>query len=411
MQTQRHSSGQRAFASRFVPLRFLRLLLLGLLCLPTWPAWWGLEALAMPPPNDLCSGAEVIPASGPFPYLSAVTADISGATTTSDPPLPSCLVGSVSRSIWYTFTPATTATYTFSSCLDTATTVKDTVMAVYTSAGGCSGPFMEVACSDDECGIRAALSVALTAGTTYYIVVWKFGTLTPAAGATAIQLRVSVPVVPPNDVCSGAEVIPSGGPFPCFTSVADTTLAGTSGDPPRASCQSQISRSVWYRFTPAHSAAYVISACHPETATTIYDTVMAVYAAPGGCGGALTEVACNDNACTFRSAITNRLSQGMTYYLVVWEAGNQTCTLGETSVQLRVMEIPVRITSASFVSNGVCRIGLTGMAGQPHAVEASADLINWLQIGTAVELGGGQFQFDDRNAGQFPRRLYRIVSR
>ena len=37
-------------------------------------------------------------------------------------------------------------------------------MAVYTSAGGCSGPFMEVACSDEECGIRAALSVALTAG-------------------------------------------------------------------------------------------------------------------------------------------------------------------------------------------------------------------------------------------------------
>ena len=201
-------------------------------------------------------------------------------------------------------------------------------MAVYTSAGGCSGPFTEVACSDEECGIRAALSVALTAGKTYYIVVWKFGTLMPTPGATAIQLRVSIPAVPPNDRCTGAEVIPSAGPFPCLTTVADTTLATSSGDPARASCQSQLSRGVWYRFTPAHAATYVISACYPATATTVYDTVMAVYAAPGGCGGALTEVACNDDACTFRSTISTRLSGGMTYYIVVWEAGNQACTLG-----------------------------------------------------------------------------------
>src|SRR5438093_8972713 len=62
----------------------------------------------VPPPNDLCSGAEVIPAAGPFPYTTALTADITSATTTGDPvPVPPCTFGfpaaTVSRSIWYRF--------------------------------------------------------------------------------------------------------------------------------------------------------------------------------------------------------------------------------------------------------------------------------------------------------------------
>jgi hypothetical protein len=41
------------------------------------------------PPNDTCAGAEVVPAAGPFPYLTAVTADITDATPAGDPPVPS----------------------------------------------------------------------------------------------------------------------------------------------------------------------------------------------------------------------------------------------------------------------------------------------------------------------------------
>src|ERR1051325_448897 len=70
------------------------------------------------PANDLCSGAEVIPAAGPFPYNTAITPDITDATITGDPPTPSCPTGSVSRSIWYTFTPSTSANYTIATCTD-----------------------------------------------------------------------------------------------------------------------------------------------------------------------------------------------------------------------------------------------------------------------------------------------------
>src|SRR4051812_49412135 len=84
-------------------------------------------AQSAPPPNDQCFSAELIPAAGPFPYMSFVT-DIADATTSGDPPLPPGLEGSTpSRSIWYAFTPAQSGFYTLSSCRDapTDTTVID----------------------------------------------------------------------------------------------------------------------------------------------------------------------------------------------------------------------------------------------------------------------------------------------
>jgi hypothetical protein len=396
---------------RWVGLKAVRLRysVVALLILIALPQCRPDATAAVPPPNDLCSGAEPIPSTGPFPYLTAITADITAATITNDPPFPSCVDGNVSRSVWYTFTPATTATYTISTCLDTATTVADTVLAIYRSSGGCAGPFTQVACSDDDCGIRAALSTSLTAGITYYIVAWKWGTLNPSADAAAIQLRVSVPASAPNDLCGGAEIIPSTGPFPYSTSIADTTLATTSGDPPRPSCLNQFSRSVWYRFTPAETASYTISVCRPETATTIFDTLMAVYAAPG-CGGPLTQVACSDDVCGFRSTITAMLDAGQTYFIVVWEAGNQALTVGETAVQLLVSAELVRITSVALLPDGTCRILFTATSGHTYAVQASVDMINWACIGTPTDLGGGQFQFDDVNAGALPQRFYLITS-
>jgi hypothetical protein len=205
------------------------------------------------PANDRCGGAEIVPASGPFPYLTSVTADISGATTTGDPPPPTCQPN-VSRSIWYVFTPANAGRYTFSACADgpTGTTVDDTTMAVYEAAGACSG-FTQLAgaCDDDSCAGEAAQSVIrdvpLSAGTTYYLVVWQYGLAPPAAGNTAIQVRVSEELAPGNDTCSGAPglaldtpvsgttanagndyQLPAGSA--CFTGIGQTPSTASGGD-------------------------------------------------------------------------------------------------------------------------------------------------------------------------------------
>ncbi|MBS1153016.1 MAG: hypothetical protein H6Q89_4714, partial [Myxococcaceae bacterium] len=114
----------------------------------------GTAALAAPPPNDLCPGAEGIPASGPFPYLTATVPNLDEATTSTTDPTRTCQPN-VSRSVWYTFSPAASGTYAIASCAEapTASTVDDTVIAIYTSAGGCAGPFTQLAggCDDDSC--------------------------------------------------------------------------------------------------------------------------------------------------------------------------------------------------------------------------------------------------------------------
>ena len=173
---------------------------------------------ATPPVNDDCTGAEVIPGGGPFPLLTSITADITDATRNSDPPAPACQTN-ISRTIWYSLTPTTTAIYTISSCADapTATTVDDTVMAVYTSPAGCAGPFTQIptsggsaGCDDDSCANednQAVVIAELTANTTYFVVVSIFGSAAPTTGNTAVQLRVSQAPLPVNDTCATAAAL------------------------------------------------------------------------------------------------------------------------------------------------------------------------------------------------------------
>lgn len=218
------------------------------------------------PPNDRCDGAELIPGGGPFPYSTSITADLSSATTTGDPPAPSCQPN-VSRSIWYSFTPAVGGRYTFSVCADETmgTTVDDTVMAIYAATAACSG-FLEVpaGCDDDSCASEAAQSrvtgISLAAGTRYYIVVWKYATAAPAAGNTAVQLRVGLGASPPNDACAAATTL-----------ALDTPISGTTVDalddtrlPPGSSCfagigqtpSTAIGRDAVYRFTAPEGGRY-----------------------------------------------------------------------------------------------------------------------------------------------------------
>ncbi len=305
------------------------------------------------PPNDTCEGAEVISGGGPFPYLTALTPDVTDAATNGDPPVPSCQ-SNVTRSIWYTFTPTTTASYTISSCADapTGTTLDDPVLAVYTSAGGCGGPLTQLVggCDDDSCAtedFQAVVTTTLDAGTTYYIVAWQFGAAPPTAGNTAVQLRVSQRLLnpPSNDTCGAAEDIPGNGPFPYLTSVTgDITDATTAGDPPAPSCQSNVTRSIWYTFTPTTAADYTISSCaDAPTGTTADDTVMAIYTTSGGCGGPFTEVssACDDDSCSSESAqasVTANLHAGTTYHVLIWKLGAADPFPGNTAVQLRVTQ-------------------------------------------------------------------------
>jgi uncharacterized repeat protein (TIGR01451 family) len=240
---------------------------------------------AGPPANDLCGGAESIPGAGPFPYLTAITPDVTQATTTGDPGLPSCQT-SVSRSIWYNFTPAATGNFTISSCANapTGTTLDDSVITVYTSAGGCAGPFTEIptagtsdGCDDDTCvteALQAVLSTDLTGGTTYWIVVRKFSTTAPTAGNTAVQLRVSQNFLPANDTCAGAPALSLDTPVEGLTNFLTTNdynlsgatcFAGTVGN----TASTAPGRDVVYSFTAPSAGLYSFRANGYSTANNL----------------------------------------------------------------------------------------------------------------------------------------------
>jgi hypothetical protein len=219
-----------------------------------------------PPPNDQCEGAETIPQAGPFPYLTSITSDISGATTAGDPPTPSCQP-LISRSLWYAFTPAAGGRYVFSLCADapTGTTVDDTVLAIYAATAECAG-LVEMAggCDDDSCVAEAAQSsvsgVPLAAGTRYYAVVWQYGSVAPAAGNTAVQLRVDRIATPANDTCSSAAPLALDMPVSGTTVAAldDTRLPSGSGCFGGVGQAASIAagRDVVYRFTAPDADLY-----------------------------------------------------------------------------------------------------------------------------------------------------------
>ena len=311
-------------------------------------------ALAQAPPvNDDCAGALIVPAAGPFPYLTPITMDITGASNDGDPDFPSC-GAEPSRSVWYKFTPGSDAQYAFSVCDDSATTVIDTVMAIYQSANGCAGPFTEVACNDDVCGLRSGIVTSLASNQTYYILVWLYGEEPPSPGETAVQLRVTKPVVPANDLCSGAVIIPASGPFPHLTAITDITLATMDGDPPAPSCQTNISRSIWYQFTPSTTAVYRISTCAQETGTTVRDSVMGVYSS-SDCSDPFVEVVCNDEWCGTQAAISAFLHAGTNYWILVWVYDSGRPPIGGADVQLRT----AMVTSPLVISAGASNITAT----------------------------------------------------
>ena len=64
------------------------------------------------PVSDTCAGAEVIPASGPFPLITNLV-DTIAATSAADP-IGTCVTSThYNRGIWWSFTPAASGTYLF----------------------------------------------------------------------------------------------------------------------------------------------------------------------------------------------------------------------------------------------------------------------------------------------------------
>jgi hypothetical protein len=210
-------------------------------------------------------------------------------------------------------------------------------------------------------------------------------TPTPTPTATA---------TPANDLCAGAVVIPPAGPFPHLTSAVDLTNATTVGDPLLPSCQTNVSRSTWYTFTPAAAGSYTISSCQSDApGSTLPDDVITIYTSAAGCAGAFTELptggtsdGCDDDSCptpNLHAIITTTLNAGTQYYILVYQYDTPAPAPGAASVQLRVTlaSASATPTPTPTPTPGVC----SWTAGKAYPITV-ADA-------AAVTLGGNLYVF------------------
>jgi len=342
-----------------------------------------------PPGNDRCTNAIIVPPVSPTsPFLSNPI-EVSAASNVGDPPGQISCAQSYSRSIWFQFRPDTSGLYTMSFGADTGTTVDDTVMAIFTSStSSCSGPFNLVSCNDDSGVLRSAISTNLTAGTTYFILGWV-GPVTEVTNPPIyMQLRVTKPVAPTNDTCSGAEIIPTNATFPYTTLITDTTLATETNDPV-APCLSVIGvRSVWYKFSPPTTGIYIIST-GSDTGTSVDDTALAIFRNNTGCGGTFTSVTCSDNG-VGRAIASALLTNGQTYYIVAWDNGFDPIPgrpspyiPSETFLQLRVS----KATAPTVSTLGASSIASTGAVLSASVNPNGAQSRYWFEWGTNTSYG------------------------
>jgi hypothetical protein len=176
----------------------------------------------------------------------------------------------------------------------------------------------------------------------------------------ALVLLAASPAIaqPTNDDFDSATVVP-GLPF---TDQVNTTEATTAADDPE--CEGQ-GPTVWYSFTPTEDLRV-----EANTFGSDYDTTLSVYT---GAPGALTQIACNDDAAgSLQSRVRFDATAGQTYFFMVGSfasgpGGNLTFSVDvATALELGLTIDP---TGSVVPSKGVVAISGTVTCSEPALVE------------------------------------------
>ena len=257
----------------------------------------GSASAATPPPNDLISGATVVSA---LPFLR--TLDTTAATTDANDAQvnQSCGAPVTDNSVWYKFTAGPSNTLL---AVDTTGSTFSSGVIIATGAAG--------ALTTEACGPVSA-SVAVTSGTTYYILVFDD---TGSGGTLHLSIHGPSPA-PANDTIGHAAAVSA---LP-FSATLDTTGATTDAvdTQANASCGAPATgNSVWYKFTAGPNDKNIFV----DTSTSNYFTGALIAT---GTPGSLTTVSCGS------FFVTAPTTPGTTYYIMIFDflgAGGGTLRL------------------------------------------------------------------------------------
>jgi hypothetical protein len=228
-------------------------------------------AFATPATNDTCSTARVVSMG-----TNVLTTAQSVCNAYDNGSFGFGCLANTKADLWYSFTPASSGNYRFETCGSNI----DTVMALYDNCFGA-----ELACNDNYVtgpttgctNTRSRLlSVALNAGQTYLIRIGTSNNTFLSATSTVNLSITNAPLPAANDGCQTATPAVLG---PNAFDLNEATNDWT------ASCNTALSRDVWFSYQPTASGRIRFSTCG-----ITLNTVLSAY---DQCFG--NELACNDN--------------------------------------------------------------------------------------------------------------------
>jgi hypothetical protein len=93
--------------------------------------------------------------------------------------------------------------------------------------------------------------------------------------------------------------------------------------------------------------------------------------------------------------------------LVLFEIVNGSTNGLETTIQPNINEVNLQLGQV-VMANGTAQFNVTCLSGQSYVIQASTNLMNWVNIATN-SADSGSILITDPNAAQYGMRFYRVM--
>jgi Secretion system C-terminal sorting domain len=293
-----------------------------------------LKGIGQAPANDDICNAQLTVLDTIYP------GDNSASTVQTGEPIGSCFGdGSLDNSVWFYFIASAPGIFRTSTDFAGATNT-DTQLAAYSSSGGCSGTLSQIACDEDGGTIvnwNSVMDFTAFPGDTIWIQVDGWNGPPPAIGTFNIQTILLQPIqsLVNDDICNAR------------LTVLDTIYlghninAGIETGEPIGTCfgDGSIENTVWYFFVAPQFGVYRTSTDFAGATNT--DTQLAAYLSSGGCSGAFTQIACDEDGGTiinWNSVMEFTAFPGDTVWIQVDGWNGPPPTIGTFSIQTILLQ-------------------------------------------------------------------------